>query len=515
MIRVLSWPTNARASLSIEASVLPPPIAAPTTLVAMQNEPPKDFDYAARAQAVQEQNLVFKEAVKARRHDLRPDESTETEPTWVRWRIEVDALHQAISDAYPPGFWDAYRQLKAKDPAGLEHAVRFLEADPWFFRTGYIKSYLLRQIRRIPFDTSYAARLQQVVLSVAARRDGREFRHYCHLARRVDSPTFRAQLRALINAPDPGAHRRAGWVLYACEHRDRFQPTPQPRYPSGLHKAYEQLRAGNRVGIDPVITYLETNPWLPRHLHTWEVLIGLLSEFELSQAQIQRLQQAALLAVDHLQGATWRYYALLAPQISSESFEAELRRREELGIRPAGSLLAELHPPPPVGQHGPHFLLQNRAIRYRGISREADFYEPAFDRDLYEVEWRRELVAQLQAGDQETLEKVLDRRMLLHSPRRPKMGMLQRKMVRLVARFNLTEPQVDSLRDLALRAGEPLPWRRPQKPRPGETWWRYLPLLRKLDSPTFRAKLTANLESDRPALQTRARELLDLLENRT
>jgi hypothetical protein len=193
-------------------------------------------------------------------------------------------------------------------------------------------------------------------------------------------------------------------------------------------------------------------------LHTREVLIGLLSKFELTHGQIQRLQHAALLAVEHPHDEVWRYYAFL-PQIDSEEFEAALVERTARGNWRAGALQREMHPPPPVGEPGPEFRLRNRAIRYRGIPSEADFYEQPFDRDLYEVEWRRELVTQLQAGDQETLQKVLDRRMLSHSPRRRKMGMLQRKLVRMAARFNLTEFQLDQLRELAIRVADPLPGR--------------------------------------------------------
>jgi hypothetical protein len=36
--------------------------------------------------------------------------------------------------------------LKERNSSGLATAVRFLEADPWFFRSGYTKAELIRYL---------------------------------------------------------------------------------------------------------------------------------------------------------------------------------------------------------------------------------------------------------------------------------------------------------------------------------------------------------------------------------
>ena len=125
-----------------------------------------------------------------------------------RYRATLDA-------AYPPGFWEHYRCLKAGDPAGLETAVRFLEADPWFFRTGYEKADLIKWLTRMELTEKDMARLRQVVLNAVDSRDRREFRAYCRLARRVDHDRLRQALAERLNSEDEGVRRRARWVLDA------------------------------------------------------------------------------------------------------------------------------------------------------------------------------------------------------------------------------------------------------------------------------------------------------------
>ncbi len=94
-------------------------------------------------------------------------------------------------------------------------AIEFLNADPWFFRSGYVKAKLIRMLTRLPLTTEQLDRLRSVVLNVVDRRGGQEFRAYCRLARRVDAPDLRANLQLRLSHSDKGVRRRAGWVLDA------------------------------------------------------------------------------------------------------------------------------------------------------------------------------------------------------------------------------------------------------------------------------------------------------------
>ena len=123
----------------------------------------------------------------------------------------------AIARAYAPAFWEEYEHLKEGKPSSILTAVKFLEADPWFVGSGYTKAELIRRITRIELSQATAERLRQVVLAAVDHHDRREFRQYCRLARKVDSPELREKLSLRLGHDDPAVRRRARWVLDACE----------------------------------------------------------------------------------------------------------------------------------------------------------------------------------------------------------------------------------------------------------------------------------------------------------
>jgi hypothetical protein len=129
----------------------------------------------------------------------------------------------SISRAYPGSFSRSQDQLRAGDSAGMEDAVGFLEADPIFDGTGWRKEYLIRLIRDVEVTADYALRLRAIILSIVDRRDGQEFRAYCRLANKADTPELRNQLsqRLLHNAP--AVRRRAQWVLEALAQKDSME----------------------------------------------------------------------------------------------------------------------------------------------------------------------------------------------------------------------------------------------------------------------------------------------------
>jgi hypothetical protein len=91
--------------------------------------------------------------------------------------------------------------------------VRFLEADIYCFRSGYMKAEAIHVLKRADLDEKTAGRLRAVVLGVVSGYDRREFRAYIRLARRVESDALREDLRALAVSPARRTARHARWVL--------------------------------------------------------------------------------------------------------------------------------------------------------------------------------------------------------------------------------------------------------------------------------------------------------------
>lgn len=114
--------------------------------------------------------------------------------------------------AFPGGLARGMASLAAGDLTTIETSIRFLEADPWFFRSGYIKAEILRRLRRAELTPVQVARLRRVILARIAGRDTREFRWYCRLARTIADSEFLAEIERLHSSSVAAIARRAGWV---------------------------------------------------------------------------------------------------------------------------------------------------------------------------------------------------------------------------------------------------------------------------------------------------------------
>jgi hypothetical protein len=132
-----------------------------------------------------------------------------------RWHAAVFDLDRAMSQLYPPTFEADVKRLKDGDPGAIETAIRFLEADPYAYRTGYAKEKIVRRLRRLELTAKQKARLGAVILHQVDQKDRREFRQYCLLAPSVDDDTLRQGLLARLRSGDSGRARRALWVLDA------------------------------------------------------------------------------------------------------------------------------------------------------------------------------------------------------------------------------------------------------------------------------------------------------------
>ena len=88
--------------------------------------------------------------------------------------------------------------LSAGDADAKESAIKFLEFDPYYHRSGYIKSKLLVRLKHIKLTASEIKRLQKVVCNaIVSRQPKCEFKYYAGLLKNIGSPEFHLQLEAL------------------------------------------------------------------------------------------------------------------------------------------------------------------------------------------------------------------------------------------------------------------------------------------------------------------------------
>jgi hypothetical protein len=112
------------------------------------------------------------------------------------------------------------------DPEAVEPAVAWLEEDHFCRWSGYRKERIMRYLARSPLTAGQAERLRRLLARVATRGRRQDLRDACRLARHLDSPEWRAELRSLVGSEiSADSKERATRMLRACE-----RPTPR-RYP--------------------------------------------------------------------------------------------------------------------------------------------------------------------------------------------------------------------------------------------------------------------------------------------
>ena len=97
---------------------------------------------------------------------------------------------------------DFLSAIAAENADAKESAIRFLEFDPYYYRSGYIKSKLLVRLKNIKLSASEVKRLQKVICNaIVSQQPKSEFKYYARLLKNVGTPEFRQKLQAL---PVPG-----------------------------------------------------------------------------------------------------------------------------------------------------------------------------------------------------------------------------------------------------------------------------------------------------------------------
>lgn len=140
------------------------------------------------------------------------------------------AFHQHYDSlAYPGGLWLGMERLKRQESYAVETAISFLEADPWFHRSGYIKEELVRRLKHAELTNLQRLRLATVISRSIRHGTGRVARHLARLAPQVCTPEFVAELTLHLQSKQKEPRRRAEHVLKVLR---QCHPAPVSRLPS-------------------------------------------------------------------------------------------------------------------------------------------------------------------------------------------------------------------------------------------------------------------------------------------
>ena len=166
----------------------------------MNNPIQKQFDFTNFAAKVAELNRLHKSL-----HELSDVRwRTGKAEDITCWENSVRAWKEFSGFGYPETKFYFFENqtflaaLSAGDADAKESAIKFLEFDPYYYRSGYIKSKLLVRLKNIKLSASEVKRLQKVICNaIVSQQPKSEFKYYARLLKNVGTPEFRQKLDAL------------------------------------------------------------------------------------------------------------------------------------------------------------------------------------------------------------------------------------------------------------------------------------------------------------------------------
>jgi hypothetical protein len=136
------------------------------------------------------------------------------------WEQACEAFH-SFESPLDPYIRQAREDNLYADKNLIEFVVCFLEVDPRFFRSGYLKQMLITRLKRSELDAATKQRLRAVLLDAVARRGSREFKHYCRLASVIADQEVVTSLEDTIGRGDGPEQSRAKLMLSSIQQKEK------------------------------------------------------------------------------------------------------------------------------------------------------------------------------------------------------------------------------------------------------------------------------------------------------
>lgn len=145
------------------------------------------------------------------------DGSTATDQAWARAAAEFNEACRL--------FYEPYERILAGVRNGrseaIEEAVRFLLADPWCHRSGYLKADLMHALANTALPPQVVGAVRDVVVRRITNRQPRLLRYAAQLAANVWSDSFERELEKLRGQGSPADRAAAESVIEGARHRLR------------------------------------------------------------------------------------------------------------------------------------------------------------------------------------------------------------------------------------------------------------------------------------------------------
>lgn len=157
-------------------------------------------------------------------HEREKLESTpETRAASRKALAALDGFYTPLNELFSD---ESAAEIRQGTPEAVEWAVCYLELDPYYFRSGYNKSWLIRQLKQAPLPVAAQQRLRSVFLRVLDD-PSRALKYHLQLAAKVASAEWIAEIQQRLHtsASDSEQSRRVASCLDYL-HRHRSSSTP-------------------------------------------------------------------------------------------------------------------------------------------------------------------------------------------------------------------------------------------------------------------------------------------------
>lgn len=136
------------------------------------------------------------------------------------WALVAERFGAATRAFYAP-FTGLGRAIRTGERDAIDSAVRFLEADPWCFRSGYLKAELMTALASAPLRDDDKRRLRGVVLNRVRRREPGLLRPTGRLAANVWDDDLAREIDRLLADGTEAESADADAVKQSVEHKRR------------------------------------------------------------------------------------------------------------------------------------------------------------------------------------------------------------------------------------------------------------------------------------------------------
>lgn len=114
-------------------------------------------------------------------------------------------------------------RLKNQDPWTITISIKYLKADIYCFRSGYIKITILKLLKNIVFTKDQIKQLQDILITMIKKTTRQEYRDYCRLARKIFDEKFNCRIQSIIQqSNDLKEIYRAKLMLESIEQEKRM-----------------------------------------------------------------------------------------------------------------------------------------------------------------------------------------------------------------------------------------------------------------------------------------------------